>query len=77
VRNPNSSSEKPVIDPRWNEYLDTSGLGARATAAPVEESAHNRVLRELMAEIISPWQFGEASSRETLIRLKRLADLQL
>ncbi|MDF2144136.1 hypothetical protein [Knoellia sp. p5-6-4] len=82
MRNPNSSSEKPVIDPRWNEYLDTSGLdtsglGARPTAAPVEESAHNRVLRELMAEIISPWQFGEASSRETLIRLKRLADLQL
>jgi hypothetical protein len=77
VRNPNSSSEKPVIDPRWNEYLDTSGLGARITAAPLEESAHNRALRELMAEIISPWQFGEASSRETLIRLKRLADLQL
>lgn len=67
-----------MIDPRWNEYLDSSGgLGTRPTAAPVEESAHNRVLRELMAEIISPWQFGEASSRETLIRLKRLADLQL
>ena len=44
---------------------------------PVEESAHNRELRELMTQIISPWQFGEASSRETLIRLKRLADQQL
>jgi hypothetical protein len=77
VRNPNSSSEKPVIDPRWNEYLQATERSARVGRAPVEESAHNRVLRELMAEIISPWQFGEASSRETLIRLKRLADLQL
>ena len=67
-----------MIDPRWNEYLHAGELGARVgTRPPVEESAHNRVLRELMAEIISPWQFGEASSRETLIRLKRLADLQL
>lgn len=68
-----------MIDPRWSEYLDTKDLGARPTQAkaPVEESAHNRQLRQLMSEIISPWQFGEASSRETLIRLKRLADLQL
>lgn len=78
MRNPFTPSEKPVIDPRWNEYLDAKDLGARPIAkAPVEESAHNRQLRELMAEIISPWQFGEVSSRETLIRLKRLADLQL
>ena len=68
-----------MIDPRWSEYLDTKDLGARSTQAkaPVEESAHNRQLRELMADIIAPWQFGEVSSRETLIRLKRLADLQL
>jgi hypothetical protein len=66
-----------VIDPRWNEYLQANELGARVGRAPMEESAHNRQLRELMAEIISPWQFGEAGSRETLIRLKRLADLQL
>jgi hypothetical protein len=78
VRNPLTPSEKPVIDPRWNEYLVPRDVAARPLAkAPVEESAHNRQLRELMAEIISPWQFGEVSSRETLIRLKRLADLQL
>ena len=76
MRNP-FTSEEPVIDPRWSEYLDTSGFGARAPQHPVEESAHNRELRELMTQIISPWQFGEASSRETLIRLKRLADQQL
>ena len=71
-------AEKPVIDPRWNEYLEPRDLDARQPArAPLEESARNRELRELMAEIISPWQFGEVSSRETLIRLKRLADLQL
>lgn len=79
MRNPLTPPEKPVIDPRWSEYLDTKDLGARSTQAkaPVEESAHNRQLRELMADIIAPWQFGEVSSRETLIRLKRLADLQL
>ena len=71
-------SEKPVFDPRWNEYLVPKEIAARQPAqAPVEESAHNRQLRELMTEIISPWQFGEVNSRETLIRLKRLADLQL
>jgi hypothetical protein len=78
VRNPTTPSQKPVIDPRWNEYLEPRDLDARQpTRAPLEESARNRELRDLMAEIISPWQFGEVSSRETLIRLKRLADLQL
>ena len=30
-----------------------------------------------MEDIITPWQNGHAASRETLIRLRRLADLQL
>ncbi len=78
MRNPTTPQDEPVIDPRWNEYLVPKDVAARPPAqAPVEESAHNRQLRELMTEIISPWQFGEVSSRETLIRLKRLADLQL
>lgn len=78
MRKPFSSDDKPVIDPRWHQYLDTSAdfLGQASVARP-SESPHEQELRELMATIITPWQNGRAASRETLIRLRRLADLQL
>lgn len=78
MRNPFGSGDQPVIDPRWHQYLDTSAefLGQASAARPTE-SPHELELRELMATIINPWQNGDAPSRETLIRLRRLADLQL
>lgn len=78
MRNPFSSDDKPVIDPRWHQYLDTSAefLGQASVSRP-SESPHELELRDLMEDIITPWQNGCAASRETLIRLRRLADLQL
>ena len=77
MRNPIKPDVKPVFDPRWSEYLDTREVGRRAAAGPQAETPHERNLRDLMDSIIQPWQHGSVSSRETLIRLKRLADLQL
>ena len=77
MRNPITPAEQPVIDPRWSEYLDTREFGRRAAAGHLAETPHERNLRDLMDSIIQPWQHGSVSSRETLIRLKRLADLQL
>ncbi|HEY7718282.1 MAG TPA: hypothetical protein VH915_05945 [Pedococcus sp.] len=77
MRLPFTSGDKPVIDPRWDEYLDTGGAGGPAARSRSSESPHERALRDLMGDIIDPWQRGEAASRETLIRLRRLADLQL
>jgi hypothetical protein len=77
VRNPFGAGDKPVIDPRWQEYLETDEFGGRAARAHIGESPHERELRDLMTSIVAPWQRGDASSRETLIRLRRLADLQL
>ena len=77
MRNPFRSSDDPVIDPRWEEYLDTSEFGARGGSGGAEENPHDRELRELMSAVIRPWQLGEATSRETLLRLRRLADLHL
>ena len=77
MRNPITPDETPVFDPRWSEYLDTREFGRRAAAGPQAETPHERNLRDLMDSIIQPWQHGSVSSRETLIRLKRLADLQL
>ena len=77
VRNPFGSGDRPVIDPRWNEYLETGEFGGRAASTRTSESPHERELRDLMGSIVEPWQRYEATSRETLIRLRRLADLQL
>lgn len=77
MRNPSKPAEQPVIDPRWSEYLNTREFDRRAAPGSLAETPHERNLRDLMDSIIEPWQHGSVSSRETLIRLKRLADLQL
>ena len=77
MRNPIKPDEKPVIDPRWSEYLDTREFGRRAASGDLAETPHERNLRDQKDTINEPWKHGSVSSRETLNRLKRLADLQL
>jgi hypothetical protein len=74
---PFTQSAVPDIDLRWLEYLypQTPDPDAPADSAPA--SPHELELRALMDQILEPWENGARSSRDALIRLRKLANERL